>query len=544
MDARQFDSIVKGMAQTRISRLAAVRVLAGVLAGVLAAGWLACDGEAKRHGARKAKKRRRRKNKQQRHDRNTRKQEFARIGESCRNGEPCGTYTECRLDVCFPTKCRIGARVVDAQTRNPDDPCQICNPQVFGDGWKRWDDLPDGTTCPPDTDGNPCLSTFIATCQRGKCVAEPVANGSACGDNLVCCSGSCCGQWECCSEDGACQSCGLECQIGDVSYPAGAEETPGGCRYCDPNRSESEWSLRDDGDTCGSTSGRECCNGVCCAPGECCVGLTCQACACDNAGGRRRNRRTAAADACDPACEIDGQPYAEGDPNPDNPCEVCDSAQNPAAWSPAPFLTKCGANLDQICCDGVCCPDGECCRPGFQSCSVEWCGIVDPCPYVAEPCGCTIDGQFYAQQEINPANSCQWCDAYWSTTGWSSRPSYIRCGPFADRFCCDGVCCETGSCCNANETCEAGAPGCVGCTINGRYYGDNAPNPDDPCQRCRVELSTTSWSPGANGTVCEAVIVEGVYWGDRICCEGVCCELYDCCGVSGACHTPAEGPCQ
>ena len=37
MDARQFDSIVKGMAQTRISRLAAVRVLAGVLAGVLAA---------------------------------------------------------------------------------------------------------------------------------------------------------------------------------------------------------------------------------------------------------------------------------------------------------------------------------------------------------------------------------------------------------------------------------------------------------------------------------------------------------------------------
>ena len=241
---------------------------------------------------------------------------------------------------------------------------------------------------------------------------------------------------------------------------------------------------------------------------------------------------------CASACTIDGRDYPDGEPNPANPCEVCDSAQDPSAWSPAPFLTKCGANLDQMCCNGACCPDGTCCRPGFASCSVEWCGIVDPCPYLQEPCGCTIDGQFYAHQAVNPTNDCEWCDAYWSTTSWTSRSSSTRCGPFADRFCCEGVCCEAGSCCNAAEVCEAGAPGCRGCTIGGRFSFDGVRNPDDICQQCVAAESTTSWSHAPNGTVCEAVIDEdGVYWGDRVCCEGVCCpSVYDCCNLAGVCE--------
>ena len=534
MDGGQFDTIIKEMARAQISRLAAVRGLVSVLAGTAAFSWLHEDSEAKRHSKRKAKRRRKRKNKQQRRDRQTKKQEFARIGESCRNGEPCGMYTECRFDICYPLKCKIKGKVVDDGVRNPDDSCQVCNP-TNGDGWKRWDDLPDGTTCPPNPEGNPCLSTFIATCQGGECITEPAADGSACGDNLVCCSGTCCGQWECCGEGGACESCGLECQIGGQTYPAGASETPGGCKICDPNRSLTEWSLRQDGESCGATAGRTCCNGVCCAPTECCVGLICQACECGGGGGRRRNRRAAAADDCTPGCEIGGQTYPDGTPNPENPCQVCDLAQNPAGWSPAPFLTKCGANKDRVCCEGECCPQGECCRPNFTSCSVEWCGIVDPCPYVEEPCGCTIDGQFYANETINPQNECEWCDAYWSTTAWTGRPSYIRCGAFADRFCCAGTCCDTGSCCNADDVCEAGAPGCVGCTIGGRLYRDGVHNSNDPCRQCRVEESTTSWSVGPNGFVCEAVITEGVYYGDRICCEGVCCDLYDCCSGSGIC---------
>lgn len=540
MDARQFDTIVKGLAQVKLSRLAALRRLAlSALAGVAAAGSLDLDSEAKRRGKRKQKRRR----KDKRKDSKTERQEFARVGKDCREGQPCGKYTECENGVCSPKKCRIGGKVIERHARNPDKPCQYCDTNLSR--WQEWHTFDDGTTCPPDTGGNLCLSTFIATCQDGDCIPEPVANGSSCGDNLVCCDGACCGQWECCSEDGACESCGLECEIGGVPYPAGTPETPGGCRICDPNRSETEWALRDDGESCGETAGRTCCNGVCCAPTECCVGLTCQACECDDGSRRRRNRGSAAAgDPCAPACEIDGQTYTDGEPNPANPCEVCDVAQDPAAWSSAPFLTRCGANLDQICCEGVCCPDGECCRPGFTFCSVEWCGIVDPCPYVEEPCGCTIGGQFYAHQTVNPANECQWCDAYWSTTDWTGRPSYIRCGTFADRFCCEGVCCETGSCCNEEAICEAAAPGCIGCTINGRFYRNGERNPDDLCQQCLIDESTTTWSNTSNGYVCEAVIEDGVYYGDRVCCEGVCCALYDCCGVSGTCAAPSSGNCQ
>jgi hypothetical protein len=333
-----------------------------------------------------------------------------------------------------------------------------------------------------------------------------------------------------------------------VPYPDKALESPFGCRECDPRRSETAWSPRDDGTPCGEALDRSCCNGTCCAPGQCCVGVTCQDCQCENEGELRRNGRNtrAAADLdCVPACTIAGQDYADGAPNPANPCEVCDSARDPSAWSPAPFLTKCGANLDRICCDGACCPDGTCCNPGFASCSVEWCGIVDPCPYLDGPCGCTIDGQFYAHKAVNPANECAWCDAYWSTTAWTSRPSSTRCGPFSDRFCCEGVCCVAGSCCNAAEVCEAGAPGCQGCIIGGRFYFNGAKNPDDPCQQCVIAESTTSWSNAPNGNVCEAVIDEnGVYWGDRVCCEGTCCPLYDCCNFSGVCERTVPANCQ
>ena len=117
-------------------------------------------------------------------------------------------------------------------------------------------------------------------------------------------------------------------------------------------------------------------------------------------------------------------------------------------------------------------------------------------------------------------------------------------GPFADRFCCEGVCCETGSCCNGEAICEAAAPGCLGCTINGRFYRDGVRNPDDLCQQCLAAESTTTWSNAMNGVICEAVIDDGIYYGDRVCCEGVCCELYACCNFSGACELTSAVNCQ
>ena len=64
MDGRQFDTIVKGLARVRISRLDALRRLAAsALAGVTFAGLPNLDSEAKRRGKRKRKQRRKDKRK-------------------------------------------------------------------------------------------------------------------------------------------------------------------------------------------------------------------------------------------------------------------------------------------------------------------------------------------------------------------------------------------------------------------------------------------------------------------------------------------------
>ena len=119
--------------------------------------------------------------------------------------------------------------------------------------------------------------------------------------------------------------------------------------------------------------------------------------------------------------------------------------------------------------------------------------------------------------------------------GWSAAPFLTTCSEHLDRYFCEGACCETGSCCNAAGTCEASRPGCVGCTMGGRFSGDGARNPADLCQQCRAERSTTDWSAGENGVVCEVMVENGVFSGNRVCCEGVCCDLYGCCSGSGIC---------
>jgi hypothetical protein len=66
---------------------------------------------------------------------------------------------------------------------------------------------------------------------------------------------------------------------------------------------------------------------------------------------------------CD--CAIGAECYQDGNANPDNPCEICDSLQSPAAWS-----------LND---DGVCPEDGLFCN-GIESCMNGACQSPgDPC---------------------------------------------------------------------------------------------------------------------------------------------------------------------
>jgi hypothetical protein len=527
---------------------------------------------------------------------------FQRAGKRCDRGQPCGSMAPCTNGVCTPIACKIDRlpEPVAAGTLNPDNDCQFCAPSLSN--WTGWTAITGGgAPCTQATD-DPCLSIH-GRCSDGggECVNFAFDDGSPCGVERVCCRGTCCEAGYCCSEQGFCGLCGEICFIGGVQYPPLARNPQHDCQWCDPERNDRGWSQVPDNIECGSTPGRICCNGVCCSPGECCsaAGLCveccqigdkrypdgtrnpdneCEACIpgtsrdtwsfvddstpCGAAGEKNcclgicvscecvvdDGARVAAAGTivCHAPCIIDGVEYQHGAANPANPCEICDSEISTEAWSDAPFLTKCGDDLDRICCHGVCCPDGQCCHdnPAWNFCSVEWCDIVDPCPHIDGPCGCTIDGQFYAHETINRNNTCEWCDAYWSTTSWTDRRNFSRCGPFGDRFCCEGVCCETGSCCNATGICEFEAPACRGCVIGDRFFYNGIRNPENGCEICDTSRSTTSWTIRPNDVVCDTIVVDDVVW-NLYCCEGICCpNPEDCCSTkSGMCTPVVFGEC-
>jgi hypothetical protein len=480
-------------------------------------------------------------------------------GECCDAGQCCDQETL----FCGACACTIEEAGYNAGDPNPVNACEVCDPERSSETWSGESDIPcgengdrwccDGACCPDDQ----CCGPGTQTCGDCDCAidgkgyprgmlnpenacetCDPQRSEDAwsvvllgpCGENdeLECCDGVCCPAGQCCSLSLVCVEC---CSIDGEHYPDGAQNPESECQICDVATSRERWTLLDDETACGPNGDMICCAGIC------------TDCECVQEEGL-----VAAASriVCGPPCVIGGLEYQNGDPNPENACEVCDSAVSAETWTDAPFLTKCGGDGDRICCNGVCCPDGECCRPGFSSCSIEWCGIVDPCPYIDGPCGCTIEGQFYDHLDANPSNPCQRCDAYWSTTSWSASPNYFRCGALEDRFCCEGVCCETGSCCNQTGACQLGAPGCRGCVIGGRFFFDGIRNEADKCQICDVEQSTTSWSQAPNGLSCEMVVDDdGVFWGFRYCCEGVCCPSYaDCCSFSNTCEPLPSSQCQ
>lgn len=94
---------------------------------------------------------------------------------------------------------------------------------------------------------------------------------------------------------------------------------------------------------------------------------------------------------CVAVCQIDGQQVLSGTVNAANACEQCIPATSAAAWTQRADGTACGTG--QVCSAGVCSPK------------------------------CFIDGVFYAEGTVNPANECEACVPATSTAQWSSRGS-------------------------------------------------------------------------------------------------------------------------
>lgn len=454
----------------------------------------------------------------------------------CCAGDCCPGDQCCLLDACGECLCHIGDDNVAPETPNPDNDCQVCDPHKDPFDWTILADKepcaehPDqiccgGKCCEPGqccTDGacQACACTIgdkgfdkdavnpdnpCEKCDPSQSTTDwtPLDDDTPCGDHQVCCAGKCCGVGECCTEIGTCLKC--RCIIDGQTVEAGVSNPANGCEVCDPLVSTTDWSPAVDESPCADQFGRVCCVGHCCSQGECCAGGVCGPC----------------------GCLIDGHPFAPGDVNPENDCEVCDPTVSVTDWSAPSESTRCehseGRCCGRECCFATCCPGDVCCADDTN------CGT----------CGgdsCTIAGTTVPDGTINPANDCETCKPFVSNISWTVQFDGTPCGPIGAQFCCNDVCCESGACCNADGVCEIGGNSdCEnGCTIGGQFFPLGFLNPDNPCEQCFPSLSTSDWSPVDNRVKCG----DGL---QQACCDGVCCPSGACCSapvVGGIC-----GPC-
>ncbi|MBU0717300.1 MAG: hypothetical protein KJ749_03550 [Planctomycetes bacterium] len=188
------------------------------------------------------------------------------------------------------------------------------------------------------------------------------------------------------------------------------------------------------GTSCGDPSNTQCdnpdtCDGAgVCEPNVAPLGTPC---------GNPTDTECDGADTCDGAgtCADNIQPVGEpcGDPT-DNDCtdpDTCDGAGN-CLDHDEPFGTPCDdglfCNVDEFCTAGAC-GGGEArdCGDGL-SCTTDTCDEdADVCVNGLNPGFCLIAGVCYGQDERNPENDCEECDAGQATDAWTVLPEGTEC---------------------------------------------------------------------------------------------------------------------
>lgn len=261
-----------------------------------------------------------------------------------------------------------------------------------------------------------------------------------------------------CSDSGDCEGCRID---GDC-VAAGTQSGDDPCRVCDPEQSEDDYSPRNcsDGISC---NGEETCDasGGDCVAGEplCLDGEFCDP----------------DVDQCVvscPFCSIDRMCYWEHQRNPENPCQVCDSAEAPYAWSDY---------------DGAVCDDGVFCN-GADTCSGGSCS-----EHVGDPCG--DDGV-----QCNGTESCDEAA---------------------------GACVHSDDVCGEGESCDVDADECcadhdhLGCDANGDVvWMDSCDNPQELVEDCPAApaggcaAGECACSAGWMGPQCDQCIVHVSTTGD------------------------------
>jgi hypothetical protein len=146
-------------------------------------------------------------------------------------------------------------------------------------------------------------------------------------------------------------------------------------------------------------------------------------------------------------CFIDGGCYAAGTESPDSPCKRCDSNASTMGWTVVSAGTSCddgdSSTINDLCsqdalCAGSSCNDGGACTSAV---------IEDgACVYLPVSDACFIDGECYADGELEPEAPCKRCDPSSSQGAWTAAEGGDACDDdnvcTVDDVCGNDVVCE------------------------------------------------------------------------------------------------------
>lgn len=466
-----------------------------------------------------------------------------KITIACTTGADCNDGNACTSDICNPNN-------TCSNPPNYNVATQCCNPangatQTIADSNQCTDDICNPATGqvthPPFPSGTACGSSSSTACDMpdtcngaGVCLPNFAPSGTACGNP----NNTDCDFADTCNGSGTCltnvQPSGTPCgspAMTDCTNP----DTCNGLGTCLPNNVPNG-TICNDGQFC--TTGETCTNGVCGGGTvtNCNDGLPCTTDACNPGNGMCES-------VLDPGfCLISGLCVAHGSLNPSNTCFVCDTTQSTSQYSQLP--------------EGSMCDDGNpCTGTGAPGVGDDTCDAGGVCMGDVDPdCNDTCENAVDVFEGVNAGfsntaggpmddaeASCQpdsnqdiWfvytasCTGpvLVTTTGSLMAPSndsvlsvYDACGGM--ELACDD---DSGPGLLSALTFDAtvGNPyyirvagfsnnaGSVtvtistvtGCLIDGVCYGEDDINPENECQICLPDVSTSSWTPRLVGTPC------------------------------------------
>lgn len=306
---------------------------------------------------------------------------------------------------------------------------------------------PIGTACgdPSDTEcDNPDTCDGIGTCRDNL-----EANGFACGSP----SDTECTDPDTCDGSGACQdnheALGTDC--GDPSDDqCDHPDTCDGGGGCLVNQ-EPNGTTCDDGLFCNIL---ETCTGGACGGGgarNCSDGVSCTTDTCDDIANTCVNTLDAG------SCRIAGVCRSEGQLNPANDCESCDTGVSTTDWTSLNSGVACGDSLDTDCTNPDTCDGAGACQDNHEA-SGTTCGDVSDTD-CTNPDTCNATGVCLDNHEsdgticTDDGNDCtnDLCEA--GDCDHPNKPSGVACGDLSDTDCDNPDTCNgTGTCLINNES--------------------------------------------------------------------------------------------